>query len=154
LYDAVVLANSRGEAYVLVQFILLALIFFLPDTHFLRFQSTILGTILKFTGWALLLWAGFSLGKNLTPLPKPKENASLITSGAFAWMRHPIYTALMLLTFGGSLERGHGLGLILALCLAVLLKFKSRREEQWLLEQFSDYAVYKTRVKKFIPKVL
>ncbi len=125
------------------QFILLALIFLLPDTDFLRFQATFLGTILKFLGWALLLWAGLSLGKNLTPLPKPKENASLITTGAFAWMRHPIYTALMLLTFGGSLERGHGLALLFSMCLVVLLEFKSRREEQWLLEQFVDYAAYK-----------
>jgi protein-S-isoprenylcysteine O-methyltransferase Ste14 len=138
---------------VVVQFLLLALIFLLPEMTALSFQGLVLGSVLKFCGWALLIWAGLSLGKNLTPLPKPKENATLITSGAFAYMRHPIYTALMLLSSGGSLERGHGLALLFSLCLAVLLEFKSRREEQWLLEKFVDYGAYQARVKKFIPKV-
>lgn len=145
--------NARGEIYVLVQFVLLSLIFFLPEMETLRFQGWVIGTILKFLGWALILWAVVSLGRNLTPLPKPKSDAKLITSGAFAWMRHPIYTGLILLTFGSALERGHGLALLFALCLTVLLEFKSRREEQWLLEQFSQYATYQKLVKKFIPLI-
>ena len=94
-----------------------------------------------------------NLGRNLTPLPKPKADAQLVTSGLFAWIRHPIYSALMLLTFGSSLERGHLIALILSACLAVLLEFKSRREESWLLEQFPEYAAYRSRVKKFLPGI-
>jgi protein-S-isoprenylcysteine O-methyltransferase Ste14 len=89
----------------------------------------------------------------LTPLPKPKTDAQLVTTGIFAWIRHPIYTALMLITFGTSLERGDLIALILSASLVVLLEFKSRREEAWLLEQFSDYAMYRSRVKKFVPGV-
>jgi protein-S-isoprenylcysteine O-methyltransferase Ste14 len=97
--------------------------------------------------------AGLNLGRNLTPLPKPKIDAQLVTTGIFARMRHPIYTALMLITFGTSLERGDLIALILSACLVVLLEFKSRREEIWLLEQFSDYAAYRVRVKKFLPGI-
>jgi protein-S-isoprenylcysteine O-methyltransferase Ste14 len=113
----------------------------------------VIGTVLKYLGFALLIAAGLNLGRNLTPLPKPKDDAQLVTNGIFAWMRHPIYTALMLLTFGSSLERGHLIALILSACLMVLLEFKSRREESWLLEQFPDYAVYRSRVKKFLPGI-
>ena len=143
--------NARGEIFVILQFMLLALIFWLPD--FAAFPASAIGTVLKYLGFALLIAAGLNLGRNLTPLPKPKDDAQLVTTGIFAWMRHPIYTALMLLTFGASLERGSWIALILSICLAVLLEFKSRREEAWLLEQFSGYAAYRSRVKKFIPGI-
>ncbi len=145
--------NARGELFVIVQFVLLGLIFWLPVFPAFAFPASVIGTILKYVGFALLVWAGLNLGRNLTPLPKPKADAQLVTSGIFAWMRHPIYTALMLLTFGSSLERGDLIALILSACLAVLLEFKSRREESWLLEQFSGYAAYRSRVKKFFPGI-
>lgn len=145
--------NARGEFFVIVQFVLLGLIFMLPDFPALQIPATAFGTLLKYLGFALLVWAGLNLGRNLTPLPKPKRDAKLVTSGVFAWVRHPIYTALMLLTFGTSLERGDLIALVLSLCLAILLEFKSRREETWLLEQFSDYAAYRARVKKFFPGI-
>jgi protein-S-isoprenylcysteine O-methyltransferase Ste14 len=145
--------NVRGELFVIVQFVLLGLIFWLPAFPAFAFPASIIGTVLKNVGFALIIWAGLNLGRNLTPLPKPKSDAQLVTSGLFAWMRHPIYTALMLLTFGSSLERGHLIALILSACLAVLLEFKSRREEAWLLEQFPDYAAYRSRVKKFFPGI-
>ena len=137
----------------IVQFVLLGLIFWLPIFSAFTFLASPIGTVLKYAGFALLVWAGLNLGRNLTPLPKPKSDAQLVTSGIFAWMRHPIYTALMLLTFGSSLERGHLIALILSACLMVLLEFKSRREESWLLEQFPDYALYRSRVKKFLPGI-
>jgi protein-S-isoprenylcysteine O-methyltransferase Ste14 len=145
--------NARGELFVIVQFVLLGLIFWLPAFPTFAFPASVIGTVLKNAGLALVIWAGLNLGRNLTPLPKPKSDAQLVVSGLFAWMRHPIYTALMLLTFGSSLERGHLIALILSACLAVLLEFKSRREEAWLLEQFSEYAAYRSRVKKFFPGV-
>jgi protein-S-isoprenylcysteine O-methyltransferase Ste14 len=145
--------NARGELFVIVQFVLLGLIFWLPAFPGFAFPASVIGTVLKNVGFALILWAGLNLGRNLTPLPKPKSDAQLVTSGLFAWMRHPIYTALMLLTFGASLERGHLIALILSACLAILLEFKSRREEAWLLEQFSEYAAYRLRVKKFFPGI-
>ena len=137
----------------IVQFVLLGLIFWLPSFPAFAFPPSVLGTVLKYAGFAPLVWAGLNLGRNLTPLPKPKADVQLVTSGLFAWIRHPIYSALMLLTFGSSLERGHLIALILSACLAVLLEFKSRREESWLLEQFSEYAAYRLRVEKFFPGI-
>jgi protein-S-isoprenylcysteine O-methyltransferase Ste14 len=144
--------------FVVVQFVLLGLIFGLPVFPGFAFPVGVfsigmIGSVLKYAGFALLVWAGLNLGRNLTPLPKPKTDARLVTNGLFAWMRHPIYTALMLLAFGSSLERGHLMALILSACLTVLLEFKSRREESWLLEQFPDYAAYRSRVKKFLPGI-
>jgi protein-S-isoprenylcysteine O-methyltransferase Ste14 len=145
--------NARGEFFVIAQFVLLGLIFWLPIFPAFAFPASSIGTFLKYFGFVLIVWAGLNLGRNLTPLPKPKRDAQLVTTGIFAWMRHPIYTALMLLTLGTALERGDSTALILSACLAVLLEFKSRREEAWLLEQFPDYATYRSRVSKFLPGI-
>lgn len=134
-----------------VQFALLGLIFWLPEWVIVKLFPSVFASSLKYAGYALLIWAGISLGRNLTPLPKPKTDAQLVTTGVFAWMRHPIYSALMLISFGSSLERGNLIAFALSLCLTILLEFKSRREEAWLCEQFSGYAAYRLRVKKFIP---
>jgi protein-S-isoprenylcysteine O-methyltransferase Ste14 len=143
--------NARGEGFVVVQFLLLGLIFWLPDWVMLNLLPSAFGMVLKYAGYALLVWAGLNLGRNLTPLPKPKTDAQLVTTGVFAWMRHPIYSALMLISFGSSLERGNLIAFGLSLCLTILLEFKSRREEAWLCDQFSEYAAYRLRVKKFFP---
>jgi protein-S-isoprenylcysteine O-methyltransferase Ste14 len=145
--------NARGEFFVIVQFVLLGLIFWLPVFPAFAFPASSFGTVLKYLGIVLLIGAGLNLGRNLTPLPKPKADAQLVTTGIFARMRHPIYTALMLITFGTAFERGDLIALILSAYLAALLEFKSQREETWLLEQFPGYATYRLRVKKFIPGI-
>ena len=145
--------NARGEVFVIAQFVLLGLIFCLPVFPAFTFPASQIGTLFKYLGFVVLVLAGLNLGRNLTPLPKPKSDAQLVTTGIFAWLRHPIYSALMLLTVGAALERGDLIALILSMCLAILLEFKSQREESWLLEQFPEYAAYRSRVKKFLPGV-
>ena len=63
---------------------------------------------LAFTLWGvvlLLIAAGcglagvVSLGRNLTPFPKPSASTRLVKTGIYALMRHPLYTAV----FCGSL---------------------------------------------------
>ncbi len=144
--------NSRGELFVLAQFFLLALIFLLPNWFQFLSLPTI-GILLSVLGWAMLIVSALSLGKNLTALPKPKEQATLVTTGLYNLARHPIYGGLLLLCFGTSVWHGNALALLLSTILGVLLEFKSRREEIWLRQQFRDYAEYAKRVKKFIPFV-
>ena len=73
----------------IVQFVLLGLIFWLPAFPTFvfpafAFPASIIGTVLKNVGFALIIWAGLNLGRNLTPLPKPKSDTQLVTSGLFA----------------------------------------------------------------------
>jgi protein-S-isoprenylcysteine O-methyltransferase Ste14 len=49
-------------------------------------------------------WMGLdgvpSLGRNLTPLPAPRDDGELVTSGIFARVRHPLYASVMAIGFG------------------------------------------------------
>ena len=143
--------------FVVVQFILLiALVLWRDPVGWPRLELPALlamGFALRWLGLLVLLVAGLGLGRNLTALPKPKSDGSLVTTGLYALVRHPIYAGLLAFAFGLALERGSLVSLLLSVALLVLLEFKSRREEAWLLERFPEYAAYQKRVRKFVPGV-
>jgi protein-S-isoprenylcysteine O-methyltransferase Ste14 len=101
---------------------------------------------------ALLAFAGlFSLGRNLTAVPHPKDDAVFVERGAYRLVRHPIYSGIILGAVGWGLLTNSLLVLLLSAGLLLFLDIKSRREEQWLNAKFAEYAGYQQRVRKLIP---
>ena len=148
--------QSRGELYVLVQAILLIALFFGPkDLLGLPTKANHglwwIGQILFYLGIAIAIWAAILLGPNLTPLPKPKQNGELIRTGLYRFVRHPIYFGVILVCFGWAGIEQTLYTLVLAIILLIFFDLKSRQEEIWLTEKFSEYAEYKMTTKKLIP---
>ena len=113
---------------------------------------------LTFGGVALLLIASIcglagtiSLGRNLTPFPKPTANARLVRTGIYGLIRHPLYTAVFCGSVGWALVWQSWPALLAGLALAPLFDGKARREEQWLQQQFPEYSDYKRQVRRFVP---
>jgi protein-S-isoprenylcysteine O-methyltransferase Ste14 len=48
-------------------------------------------------GFSLLQWAQQALGRNWSDIPRLMKEQSLTTSGPYRWIRHPIYTAFLLI---------------------------------------------------------
>ncbi len=97
-------------------------------------------------------WAGLvSLGRNLTPFPKPSAGTRLVQTGIYRLMRHPLYTAVFCGSVGWALVWRSWPGLLAALALGPLLDAKARREERWLREQFPEYSTYEQQVRRFVP---
>lgn len=144
----------RGGGYVLVQVILLLWIALSGlKRRPVSPSRRRLGTGLGLVGLGLMLESGEELGRNLTALPEPVPNAELITSGLYRHVRHPIYSAVLLLCAGWSIWRGSQRGLGLTGVLAGWFHLKSEYEEAALRERFPGYAAYRHRTKKFIPGV-
>ena len=148
--------QSRGELYVLVQAILLIALFFGPKDLLglpTKVNQTLwwIGQILFYLGIAIAIWAAILLGPNLTPLPKPKQNGELIRTGLYRFVRHPIYFGVILVCFGWAGIEQTLYTLVLAIILLIFFDLKSRQEEIWLTEKFSEYDVYKQNTKKLIP---
>jgi protein-S-isoprenylcysteine O-methyltransferase Ste14 len=152
--------GSRGEWYVVVQFALFALLAFGPRSWpgapawpaGLWAAGTWLGLGLMLAGAPLAVGGLRSLGgDNLTALPHPTETARFVERGPYKIVRHPIYSGLILGAWGWGLYQHSWLVLAYAAALAVLFDLKTRREERWLLERFSEYAQYRERVKKLLP---
>lgn len=110
-----------------------------------------LGLLLVLAGVGLVARAVLDLGPNLSPFPRPRRNAVLVTTGAFARTRHPIYGGLIIAALGWALWRTSGVHLLVVAALALYMDAKARHEEVLLEERFPDYAAYRTRTKRLIP---
>jgi protein-S-isoprenylcysteine O-methyltransferase Ste14 len=145
---------ERGGLWVLSQGVLLFAVVLLA----IRFRSEgccpvmfISGLILLTIGIGVGLAGAITLGRNITPFPKPSKKTLLVKHGIFSLIRHPIYTGVMLASFGWAQVWQSWPALLLALGLIPFFDAKARREEYWLRKAFSDYADYQRCVKRFIP---
>ena len=153
--------GSRGEWFLVVQAGLFLLLVFGPRTcrgmTVWEPQFTWIGSLgggVLFLAGAVLAASGvISLGKNLTPLPLPKEHATLIVTGAYRFVRHPIYSGITFMAFGWGLWLHSWLTLGYALLLLIFFDIKSRVEERLLVEKFPEYSSYRKRVRKLVPFV-
>jgi protein-S-isoprenylcysteine O-methyltransferase Ste14 len=112
-----------------------------------------LGGVVAAAGALLGGVAGLGLGASLTPLPYPRERGALVVHGAYAWVRHPIYVAVVLLALGWSGLWGSGAGFGVSLLLALWLDQKARREERWLAARWPEYRDYQRRVGRWLPRL-
>lgn len=88
---------------------------------------------------------------NFNIRPEPKRTANLITGGPYRFIRHPMYSTLLLAALGFVVAENLWIKLALWIALALVLYEKSVFEEQLLSEKFSGYAAYLARTKRFIP---
>jgi protein-S-isoprenylcysteine O-methyltransferase Ste14 len=108
-----------------------------------------LGAGIMAAGVWLLVWGFRSLGRNLTPGTEPLPNAELVTSGAYAHLRHPIYGGLVLLLAGYTLAWGNWiLALVVGIVALQYFQAKARAEERWLVQRFPAYEDYMRHVRR------
>ena len=148
---------ERGAWYVVIQAALIGLILFGPRGLPLVSSEPLItilyscGLVIGFLAFLIMAIAVINLGKNLTPLPCPKDDAVLIQNGLYRFVRHPIYFGVLLaalawfLIFPGAYVLAYSIGLFF------LFDIKARREEVWLVARFPSYSEYQRRVKKLIP---
>lgn len=91
------------------------------------------------------------LGRNRTPFPQPRAGSELIQRGIYARVRHPLYTSVMLASFGWALIWQSVAAFGASLMLLPFFHAKARREEEFLRQTFADYADYARRVPRFWP---
>lgn len=145
---------NRGELYFVVQIALLLLI--LRDPGALDYVvAFFLGPVPLLTGIYVVWKSVVDLGaENLVPWLKPPPTASLKTDGIYGFMRHPIYTGIVLSCLGFSAVTHSPERLLLTATLFFFLKRKSEEEEKFLVQKFGkDYEEYSSKVKAFIPKL-
>lgn len=102
----------------------------------------------------LVIWAVISMTKSrLKILPEPAKNATLITDGPYKYIRHPMYTALIMGSIGLVIAHFTWLRLFLLAGLFLVLVYKLLYEEALLSEKFDDYAEYKRNTYRLFPFV-
>lgn len=110
-----------------------------------------LGFALCLSGAAFGVAGVRALGRNRSPFPRPVDDHSLVQAGIYRFVRHPLYSSLIFLSFGWALVWSSGATLALGAGLAAVLDRKARLEERWLGEKYPDYSGYRRRAARLIP---
>lgn len=147
--------KAKDIAYVALQVTLF--LSFLLDISLLRFRLPVwidhLLLPLIFIGAGVVLFALLQLKTNLSIFPTPLRGSELITHGLFKYIRHPIYSGILLSAFSLALYLGSGYKLLIAILLLILFYFKSNYEEKLLLHKFPEYKDYMKRSGRFLPRI-
>jgi protein-S-isoprenylcysteine O-methyltransferase Ste14 len=147
---------ERGGWWVLGQFAIMPAVIASP--WIARHQwpamfSNIVGGLLIASGAALGIAGARALGKNRTAFPAPVTTGTLVCTGAYRLVRHPLYGSLMLLAAGWALLWQSYPALGSAFAMALFLHMKAVREEALLRSRYLNYAEYAKHVKRFIPGI-
>ncbi len=142
---------DKIKAYILVsmQFICLILIFAsgrpLAENHLLL--------ALEIMGCALGSWAIITGGQNLNITPLVKKEAQLVTWGPYRFIRHPMYSALLLTIWPLIIDRFSLFLLITGLVLTLVIILKLFFEESLLKKNFVEYEDYMKTTRRLIPYI-
>ena len=143
----------KDYLFVSVQFLLFGLCAFDFSSHFELPQLVkYIGLVVSIVGFIISVLAVLQLNKNLTVFPTPKSDSQLVTFGMYKFSRHPIYTGLILFTFGYAFFKVSLFKLIISSILLLLFYLKTNYEERKLLQKFPEYKKYKKKVNRFCPK--
>ena len=140
--------SERGGGWVLAQtalLILFVVLVFVPP--YWPTEVSYAGIPLATLGAAGFVWSARSLGKSLTPYPKPRETGELVEKGPYRFVRHPIYVAGLLFFLGVGLSSSLAATLG-ALALGGLWWRKAGVEEEYLAARFPEYDAYRRRVRR------
>ncbi|HEY4270813.1 MAG TPA: isoprenylcysteine carboxylmethyltransferase family protein [Candidatus Udaeobacter sp.] len=113
------------------------------------------GPVLCIAGLLFALWARLILGRNWSGMVTLKEGHELVEYGPYRFVRHPIYTGMLVMFFATALVQRHLAGFVGVLLMFASFWIKLGLEENLMLQQFPErYAAYRQRTKRIIPFVL
>jgi protein-S-isoprenylcysteine O-methyltransferase Ste14 len=114
----------------------------------------VVGTVVFLLGLALAVWARVYLGRNWGMPMTRKDEPELVTSGPYRFVRHPIYSGILLGVVGTALAT-YLYWLIALIVMGVYFVYSARIEEGIMTSTFpSTYPGYRARTKMLIPFVL
>jgi protein-S-isoprenylcysteine O-methyltransferase Ste14 len=99
-------------------------------------------------------WLFSSIGSGITPTSATRKQHTLVTSGPYRWVRHPLYTvgSSLFIAFGMMADNWFiaGLGILTF----ILMAARTPKEEANLIEKFGDeYREYMKQTGRFLPKL-
>lgn len=144
--------RTSVRSYVLVGVQFACIVAFLVSGPWIARQAWFL--TLELLGILLMTWAIITMSvTKVNVFPEVRTGSRLVTNGPYRWIRHPMYTALLLITLAllcESFSYWRGFWWIL---LSADLVAKLSAEERSLGEVFDDYEAYRSRTWRLVPLI-
>ena len=133
---------NRGELWGAIQLVFVFLLFRNPG-YLDGLVGFLVGPVAMLAGIAISVKAAFDLGrKNISIWPAPTPDGELVVEGLYSYVRHPIYSGVILSSLRWSSATGSLERFALTIALAFFLAKKIEVEEKFLREKYSFYDDY------------
>ena len=134
--------------------------FIIIPIHFLNFTGLVLnsfslsniyknyfGILIKLIGFIGIIISINYLGKKISPCSNTLKNRTLVNSGLYKWISHPMYYSAILFSIEILVRYLTILNLFLKIFLIILFKFIIKLEEDYLEKEYEGYQIYKRSIK-------
>lgn len=153
--------DSLGVGWVIAQAILFVIFLMaiisgdsVEDIPGLIFAQ-IVGLVVAVAGSAVSIWSLMQHGWQVSPFPRPMDGANLIESGPYRYVRHPMYSGIILFTLGVGLAYANPVAVLSSVTFLVFFMAKTGREEEMLVRSIEGYRSYRSDVPwRLIPFML
>jgi protein-S-isoprenylcysteine O-methyltransferase Ste14 len=113
------------------------------------------GVAITAFGFAFTFWARYILGGNWSGAVTIKVGHELIRTGPYGWVRHPIYTGMIIATTGTAIALDQWRGVVAAVLMWLGFTIKRLKEEQFMRQTFGDqYTDYTRTTGAIFPSLL
>lgn len=138
----------KSFAFVTIQFSCLA--YFALTGSFILFDTPYI--IIQALGASIIMWAIITMNpRQWTIFPEPKKLGNLVVSGPYRWVRHPMYSGLLMLTLAIGLFRMDWPSVLVITGFLINQIQKLKYEEAMLIDRFSEYNDYMKSTKRLVP---
>ena len=141
-----------GSVLVAAQLLLMGVLAVAAAPLFLFGQAPLAAWVPAAAGAAVGLWAlTHNRPRNFSIRPTPRADGHLVHTGPYRWIRHPMYTAVMLCAGAAAWAAASGWGWAAAAALVAVLATQAHVVGRWMLQRHPGYAAYREGTRRFLP---
>ncbi len=145
---------SLGSVLVALQFALIVALGGLAAPAVLDGSAPLVAWVLMAAGIVLATWTlAVNRPGNFNIRPDPRSGGRLVQHGPYRWIRHPMYTTVIVFAIACASASGSVWAWLATLALAGVLLAKASLEERLMMQVHADYAAYRARTRGFVPGV-
>jgi protein-S-isoprenylcysteine O-methyltransferase Ste14 len=145
--------SQKDLILVIIQVALLLLFIIIPVGYAPPMIPAFLCFFMTTTGILIASAGVLTIGKGFTPFPTPKASGQLKQTGIYKYIRHPMYSGIIIAGLGIAFYNSNIPRLIICLILWIFFEYKSRYEEKLLEQKYPEYSQYKAGTGRFFPSV-